>query len=186
MSGRVLTAVVALGALALGAGLAWWLGGPGATPPPPEPQAIPGLEQPAVPEQRPAFALPDLDGRIREAREWDGKVLVVNFWATWCPPCRKEMPMFKELQARYGPEGLQFVGIAIDDPGPVADFVDSLGINYPILLGGEDAIEASVAYGNALGALPYTVIADRGGRIVLAKRGELTRDEALEAIRPLL
>ena len=73
---------------------------------------------------RPGFELKDLDGELRNANEWNGQVMVVNFWATWCPPCRKEMPAFIELQEKYGSLGLQFVGIALDDAQKVEDFIE--------------------------------------------------------------
>ena len=124
---------------------------------------------------RPAFELPDLEGQLRNIAEWDGKVVVVNFWATWCPPCRKEMPAFIELQEQFGPQGLQFVGIALDDADKVQDFIDTMGVEYPILLGGEKAIKASEDYGNRLGALPYTAVIDREGYITKTYRGEVSQ-----------
>lgn len=129
-----------------------------------------------VSQYRPGFSLPDLSGKMRNMNEWNGKVTVVNFWATWCPPCRKEMPAFLELQEKYGTRGLQFVGIALDEKGKVQDFVDTMGVDYPILLGGDDAIKASEDYGNRLGALPYTVVVDREGYIVQTYRGEVSQD----------
>jgi thiol-disulfide isomerase/thioredoxin len=79
----------------------------------------------------------DLAGKAQALRQWQGKVLVLNFWAPWCPPCREEIPDFIRLQERHGQAGLQFVGVALDDPDKVAAFVDETGINYPILLGGD-------------------------------------------------
>ncbi len=139
-----------------------------------------------VGSRRPDFRLPDLNGVVREVQEWDGQVLVVNFWATWCPPCRREMPDFIALQAQYGERGLQFVGIAIDERAAVADFVQELGVNYPTLIGQADAMEVGQRLGNTMGALPYTVIVDRQGVLVFAKRGELSREQAEEVILSLL
>ena len=136
--------------------------------------------------RRPDFALPDVDGTVRAIGEWDGKVMVVNFWATWCPPCRREMPAFVELQETYGERGLQFVGVAIDDQDKVQDFIDTLGVNYPILIGGLEAIDAAKRYGNRFGALPYTVVVDRQGNIALTHRGELSRELAESTISGLL
>lgn len=134
----------------------------------------------------PDFTLPDLDGVNHSIREWDGKVVVLNFWATWCPPCRKETPMFVELQEELGAQGLQFIGIAIDNKEKVTDFVDTFGVNYPMLIGGDNAIKVSKAYGNRYGALPYTVVINRAGVVTHVQRGEFTRELVNQKIRPLL
>jgi len=135
---------------------------------------------------RPEFSLPDIEGASRKLSEWDGKVLVVNFWATWCPPCRKETPAFVELQDKYGDKGLQFIGVAIDEKDNVEDFADTYGVNYPMLLGDLEAINTSKAYGNRFGTLPYTVIVDRQGKISFIQRGELLKTTAEEKIKALL
>ncbi len=135
---------------------------------------------------RPEFSLPDMDGVQRKLTEWDGKVLVINFWATWCPPCRKETPAFVELQEKYGAQGLQFIGVAIDEKDNVEDFADTYGVNYPMLLGDLDAINTSKQYGNRFGTLPYTVIVDRKGKINFIQRGELLKTTAEEKIKALL
>ena len=109
-------------------------------------------------QRRPDFALPDPDGRMRSPSEWDGKVLVVNFWATWCPPCLEEMPAFKALQERYGPDGVQFLGIALDDADNVRRFIAELGLNYPSVYGQGDAMQVASAYGNRIGALPLMAL----------------------------
>ncbi len=129
-----------------------------------------------VSQYRPGFLLPDLTGEMRNMNEWNGKVTVVNFWATWCPPCRKEMPVFIELQKKYGAQGLQFVGIALDDENKVQDYIATLGLEYPILLGDDDAIRVSEDFGNRLGALPYTAVIDREGFIVRTYRGEVSQN----------
>ena len=152
-------------------------------PPPSLPEQPVGLAEAG--SRRPDFRLIDLDGVVREVREWDGRVLVVNFWATWCPPCRREIPGFIALQEQYAERGLQFVGIAIDEQAAVADLVRELGVNYPILMGQADAMELGRRFGNTLGALPYTVIVDREGIVVFAKRGELSREQAEEVILSL-
>lgn len=126
---------------------------------------------------RPGFELPDLAGKMRNLDEWNGNVVVVNFWATWCPPCRREMPDFIELQAMYGSKGLQFIGIALDEAVKVENFIDSMGVEYPILIGGNKAEEVSAAYGNRFGALPYTALVNRDGMIVATFRGEVSRTQ---------
>jgi peroxiredoxin len=127
-------------------------------------------------QPRPGFQLPDIQGKLRDISEWDGKILVINFWATWCPPCVREMPMFVEMQDRNAELGLQFVGVAIDEHDKVQDFMDSMGVNYPMLIGSSDAIAIAKQYGNRFGALPYTVIIDRQGVIRYVQRGELLRE----------
>ena len=136
--------------------------------------------------QRPEFTLTDLQNRPRRVGEWDGKVLVVNFWATWCSPCRKEIPQFIALQQEFGTRGLQFLGIAIDDPGAVREFVQSLQVNYPVLVGEQDAIDVAKAYGNLIGALPYTVVVDRKGAIVLTHQGEVSGHQLEQVIARLI
>lgn len=134
----------------------------------------------------PDFSLMDVAGQAHSASEWTGKVLVVNFWATWCPPCRKEIPMFIELQKAYGEQGLQFIGIAIDEADAVREYIDKTGINYPVLVGDQDAIDTARAYGNLIGALPYTAITDRQRQIVYTHQGEIAREQVEDAIRELL
>lgn len=138
---------------------------------------MPATAGDAVQETMPDFSFPDLDGQTRTRREWPDKVLVVNFWASWCPPCRAETPLFVDLQETYGEQGLQFVGIAIDDPEPVKAFVDEYAVNYPTLLGSMEAVELSRRLGNRFGGLPFTVVARPDGRVVLRHAGEVARDQ---------
>jgi peroxiredoxin len=142
--------------------------------------------QSMVKRPAPEFNLTDVAGTKRNSHEWDGKVLILNFWATWCPPCRSETPMFVELQEKYAATGLQFVGVAIDEMDKVKDFMDTYGINYPMLIGDNDAIDIAKQYGNRFGALPYTVVIDRHGMIQFVQRGGMTREMAENAIKPLL
>jgi thiol-disulfide isomerase/thioredoxin len=130
--------------------------------------------------------LPDLAGRTQSLKQWQGKVVALNFWAPWCPPCREEIPGFIRLQEKYGNQGLQFIGIALDDPAKVQAYVDEAGIPYPILLGDMAAVKLGQAAGNRLGGLPYTLILDRQGNPIGNVTGALdaTRLEALVA--PLL
>ncbi len=137
-------------------------------------------------QELPAFAYPDLEGVSRSSEEWLGRVLVLNFWATWCPPCRREMPDFIEFQERHGAQGLQFVGIAIDSEQEVADFADGIGINYPVLLGETDAIALSQSLGNRFSGLPFSAIFDRSGKLVHAQAGELKRADLEQYAIPLL
>ena len=135
---------------------------------------------------RPAFVLPDLQDNPQSVTQWDGKVLVINFWATWCPPCVREIPMFVELQQEYGDQGLQIVGVALDRLDEIRTFGERLGINYPVLYGVQPAMEVGMAYGNDAGTLPYTVVVDRDGHVRHAFRTEVHRDELEPILRELL
>ncbi len=118
-----------------------------------------------------AVSLPDATGTAQTLGQWRGKLLVVNFWATWCAPCREEMPMFVKAQGEHGSRGLQFVGIAVDDVEKVRQFATEIGVNYPTLIGGYGAMELSKSLGNSLMALPFTVVVDRSGKIVMRQLG---------------
>lgn len=131
-------------------------------------------------------ALAGLDGRKSKLSDWKGRVLVVNFWATWCAPCRKEIPEFIRMQSRLGPRGLQFVGIAIDEMDKVKAYAAEVGINYPLLVGEIEAVEASRAFGNELGALPFTVVIDRQGRVVRTELGGTNEAKLGPVVEPLL
>lgn len=151
----------------------------------------PRAKTPATPKgligtPRPDFTLPDLENKPRNISEWDGKVLLVNFWATWCPPCRREMPGFIELKAQYGSQGFEIVGIAIDTPDLAQDFADAIGVNYPILHGQMDATKISTEYGNRMGALPYSILIDRTGKIHSMRAGELSKALLEEQLKTLL
>jgi thiol-disulfide isomerase/thioredoxin len=134
---------------------------------------------------RPDFSLTDLDGKMRNVSEWDNKILVVNFWATWCPPCIQEMPLLVEIQQDYGEIGLQIIGIAVDEHEAVKQFVEENYINYPILEG-DDVIDISKSFGNRLGVLPFTAVVDRNGNVVERHVGDLNLREVKEKILSLL
>ena len=133
-----------------------------------------------------ASRLADIDGRLQPLSQWRGKVLVVNFWATWCAPCREEIPGFVRLQEKYGDRGLQFIGIAIDQRDKVQAFAQEFGMNYPVLLGGIDSVEMSRQAGNRVGALPFTLIFDRTGQIVGRELGGLKEAKLDGMIQSLL
>jgi thiol-disulfide isomerase/thioredoxin len=134
---------------------------------------------------RPDFSLPDLEARQHGPGEWGGKVLILNFWASWCPPCLQEIPAFIRLQEKYAGRGVQFVGIAVQQAEEVRDFVVAKGINYPVLTGEAEVIKVAEDYGNLAGTLPYTVIIDREQRIAFIKRGPLAEVEAERVINSL-
>ncbi len=133
-----------------------------------------------------ATSLPDLDGQRRRVEDWRGKVLVVNFWATWCLPCLEEIPEFVRMQSRLGPNGLQFLGIAVDQEDKVRDFAQVHQVNYPILIGHAGAIELARLAGNAQGGLPYTLVLDRRARVIKTFHGGLTEAKLAPVIIPIL
>ena len=130
--------------------------------------------------------LSDLKGGVQPLAQWRGQVLVVNFWATWCAPCREEIPGFVRLQERYGARGLTFVGIAIDQPDKVAEFAREFQINYPLLVGGVETLELLREVGNRAGVLPYTLVIDRGGNLVSREPGGLKEAKLEGLLLPLL
>jgi thiol-disulfide isomerase/thioredoxin len=164
----LLTAIAAVIALALGIGFASWaLKAPDAT-------------------ALLALSLPDTQGAAQPMRQWRGKVLVVNFWATWCEPCRQEMPEFVRAQREFGAQGVQFVGIAIDQRDKVAQFAKELDLNYPALIGGYEAVDLSKPLGNRLAALPFTVVFDRQSRVAHTHLGPLKPAELRSILTNLL
>lgn len=136
--------------------------------------------------RRPDFTLKDLDGKPHTLSHWQGKVIILNFWASWCPPCRHEIPLLKQLQQQYGERGLQIIGIAIDQPDRVRNFLIRTPVNYPVVAGEDDAMRVAIEYGNFDGVLPYNVIIDRDGMIHTIQLGELDRSETEAIIASLL
>lgn len=112
----------------------------------------------------------------RRMDSWHGKVLVVNFWASWCGPCREELPMLNRVHREMAPQGVQFVGLAIDSAQAVAEFEKTLPIEFPVVIGNANTLELARALGNKAGGVPFTVILSRAGRIVAVHLGAL--DEA--------
>jgi thiol-disulfide isomerase/thioredoxin len=157
--------------VALAAGVAWW--------------AIQD-RSPTQAEALFALSLPDTSGTRQSLDQWRGKVLVVNFWATWCEPCREEMPEFVRAQQELGPRGLQFVGIAVDQADKVGRFAQELHLNYPALIGGYEAMEVSQTLGNRLAALPFTIVVDRQGRVAETHLGPLKPKQLRAIISDLL
>lgn len=133
-----------------------------------------------------AASFPDLEGKAQPLKQWQGKILVLNFWAPWCPPCRAEIPDFIRLQEQYGAQGVVFVGLALDQKDKVQAFSDEMGINYPILLGESDAAELGKLAGNRLGGLPFTAIFSKKGDIVSTVSGELKREQLEATLKSLI
>jgi thiol-disulfide isomerase/thioredoxin len=135
-------------------------------PPPPQP------EQLAV-TLRPAFSLPDIEGTPREFAEWDGKHRLLNFWATWCAPCRREIPLLKAFQDQHGADGFQVLGIAVDFPEQVTSYAEETEFNYPILIGQQDAMAVAESSGIEFIGMPFTMFVASDGEYIGAYIGEL-------------
>jgi len=121
----------------------------------------------------PAFTLPDLEGEDREFSEWEGTHRLINFWATWCAPCRREIPMLKAFQEEHGEAGFQILGIAVDYPDMVVPFAEETDFNYPILTGQQDAMAVAESSGIEFIGMPFTMIVARDGELLGAYLGEL-------------
>jgi len=130
-----------------------------------------------IPERVPDLALPDLAGQLRSLRAYGGHPLIINFWATWCAPCRREMPLLQQLRRTYRADGLQIVGIAVDFRAAVVEYLRRQPVDYPQLVGEDAGLAAAEQFGMQT-VLPFSVFADAGGRIVAVKLGELHADEA--------
>ncbi len=132
----------------------------------------------------PDFELKDLAGKQVRLSDYRGKVVLLNFWATWCPPCKEEIPWFVDLQQRYGAQGLQVIGVAMDDSGEkaIASFAHELGVNYPVLLGKESVAHA---YGDVQ-FLPQTFYVGRDGKILSQVQGLVNRKEIEERVKNAL
>ena len=124
-----------------------------------------------------ATRLDDSSGNAQPIAQWRGKTLVVNFWATWCPPCREEMTIFSRLQAKYAANGVQFVGIALDTADNVSRYAQQQSIGYPLLVGDAYAGELAQQLGDASVALPYTVVINATDQVKLARLGRVGEDE---------
>jgi thiol-disulfide isomerase/thioredoxin len=119
------------------------------------------------------FALADLDGNMRQLSEWNGKSRLVNFWATWCAPCRREIPLLKATQTAHAADNVQIIGIAVDFPDEVSAYAEEAEFNYPILVGQEDAMAAAEASGIDFIGMPFTMILAPDGELLKSHIGEI-------------
>lgn len=133
---------------------------------------------PAIPQELPDFTLEDRDGNRRSIRSWTGKSMVVNFWATWCAPCRREIPLLKELQKHHAEAGFQIVGVAVDIRDDVLKYAKDIDIDYPILIGEQDGLDAVTKFGMGSLGFPFTVFTDNRQRIIATHLGELTKAQS--------
>jgi thiol-disulfide isomerase/thioredoxin len=143
-----------------------------------ENSALEAATRPKVPARLPDFSLSDLSGKPTSIAAWSGKSLVINFWATWCAPCRREIPLLKTLAADWSGRDLTVVGIAVDYADKVRQFSQQFKIDYPVLIGEQDALEVAAKFGMDSPALPFTVFTDRRGEVVALFVGELHRPQA--------
>lgn len=158
-----------LATVAMTAGL--YVGSRQATEPDPEAQP-PAVSQAAL-SQLFSQTLEDTQGEQVALAQWKGQTLVVNFWATWCPPCREEMPGFSRLQQQFSAKGVQFIGIALDEPAQVREFARAYPTTYPLLHGGPSGSQLASALGNPALALPFTLVISPQGEASFARLGAL-------------
>lgn len=170
--------------IAVGGALAGFLAGGWLRPAPPQYAAPHALK---VGDASTPVSLPDLAGKARSFAEWQGKLVLVNFWASWCGPCREEMPLLDRSQQRYADQGLQIVGVAADSPEATRDFLKQYPVAYPILVndpaGGSDV---ALDYGNLRGVLPFTVLIGRDGRILAQRAGNFSESALEQWLKPHL
>ena len=180
MSARAQFAAIALAAAVAGA-VFWFFFRP-STPAATEPGPIQ-----IAPAALFAATFTDAAGARQALGQYEGKLLVVNFWATWCAPCREEMPAFVRLQSRWGARGVQFVGLANEEAAKVHRFGRELGVNYPLWTGGDEVGELSRRLGNRLGVLPHTALIGSKGEVLDVRVGPYTEaqmEERLAAFAP--
>jgi thiol-disulfide isomerase/thioredoxin len=128
------------------------------------------------------LTLPDVAGSPIALRQWRGEPLLVNFWATWCPPCVEEMPELSDFDAEFRPRGLRIVGIGIDSADNIREFSVKTPMSYPLLVAGTSGVELVRRFGNTAGALPFSVLIDRNGRITWRMLGRFKTAALREAI----
>jgi thiol-disulfide isomerase/thioredoxin len=133
---------------------------------------------PKIPEHLPTFELDNLDGEKTSSIRWQGRPLVLNFWATWCGPCRQEIPLLESLSSEWAKEGVTVVGIAVDYPDKVKEFAQQYKIGYPLLVGEQPALDLAAKLGMETPVFPFTVFADQKGDVVTLYVGELHRSQA--------
>jgi thiol-disulfide isomerase/thioredoxin len=141
--------------------------------------------QMSEPTAMPVFSLPDAEGKVHHSSEWQGNILVINFWATWCPPCRNEIPELMALQTQFAAQHLVVIGIAMDDAAAVQTYSRDMAINYPVLIAGANATDLIHAFGDAMDAVPFTVVVNRQGQMVYRQAGEQTRAKLLPILQAL-
>lgn len=132
------------------------------------------------------FSLPDLDGQMRSTAEWTGQPLLINFWASWCPPCVREIPILESVYQQYADRGLVVVGIAMEPPEDAAAWLADRPVSFPVLHGEFDAYPIAKAYGNDSGSIPFTVLVDSKGQVRQRYSGEVARERLEDHLKAVL
>jgi peroxiredoxin len=140
----------------------------------------------AARDRTPAFTLPGMDGKPHELAEWRNKVVLLNFWASWCSPCQTEIRDLVAYQSQYAAQGLQIVGIGLDDEVKLRNVQRTLGINYPVLLANSPGNPVMTDFGNRDGIVPYSVLISREGKVVYTHTGLVTQEIFAEQVIPWL
>jgi thiol-disulfide isomerase/thioredoxin len=133
----------------------------------------PGPAAPSAVDQFYSRTMPDAAGKAADMKQWKGRPLVLNFWATWCAPCVEEMPELTALQAELQAKNVQILGIGIDNPANISAFADKYKIGYPLYVAGMEGSELSRQLGNQAGGLPFTVLVDASGKVKKTYLGRL-------------
>lgn len=150
----------------------------------PDPPRPPSASETAI--ELHSIPLTDLEGKQTRIADWHGKILLVNLWAPWCAPCRREVPTLIELHRDYQQKGVRVLGIAYDGEAQVSRFAADYQINYPIFLAGNRTAMYNAAFGNPSGSLPFTALLDQNYRILFQHNGELTASQLHEQLEALL
>lgn len=177
---HLLILVLAVGGACAGFLAGGWLRAPSA----PQHGTQPALQigTPAKP-----LTLADPSGRMHSLDEWRGKLIVLNFWASWCGPCREEMPMLDRTQQRLAARGLQVIGVAVDSNEATTDFLGRHAVHYPILVNDPEKMsDVSIDYGNSRSVLPYTVLIGRDGRVLAQRFGNFSESSLAQWLKPHL
>lgn len=128
--------------------------------------------------RRPDFSLPDLDGKERSIAEWDGRAMIINFWATWCIPCKREIPLFNQIDAAYEDTDVQLLGIAVDTPENVKNYLATMTMTYPTLVDEDKAQQIMALFSSEPLVLPFTVFLDHAGQVFWMQVEEIRREQA--------
>lgn len=144
------------------------------------------VTKPIAVQMLPDLQFADQNGQLIRASDWQGKFRVVNFWASWCPPCLEELPVFQNLHTEFAEQGVQFLGVALDDTQSVRQVVERLNIHFPQLIAGDQGVGLSQNLGNTAGALPFTVLVNQQGLIVAIHAGAYKEAELRSEIESLI